>query len=281
MDRLFFLVFHGGLVGYLILHNVLIPAVKHWKSGLLIFGHIQYYFLPHLILLLGFIQKIRLFGILGFNLGVLMASLVWLLYSVADGISTKEFSIGISLTAIIFFFFGFFIYFKKFFTREKYSHLWIGGLIGLLSTGLFYGIDSEKEKKTSDIIRSSNDKKSSSLTFNLPSTDYQVGEINILDQGFQSSYALYPEEPKIILSNQSAKSHLIRIEYMREGRWHFKRIFKIARGQKKALPIIKRGIYRLRSPSSKELKILVIVIGSNRFKKGTYMIDIKGLRIIN
>ena len=44
LDKWFLLVFHGGLVGYLLLHNLAIPLVQNWGQGASPWRGLQYYF---------------------------------------------------------------------------------------------------------------------------------------------------------------------------------------------------------------------------------------------
>ena len=282
MDRLFLLVFHGGLVGYLLLHNVLIPVTRNWGQGLFLLDSLQYYFLPQLMLWIAFAKNYKVSWALGFNVGISIVALAQLLFSLSDGISTHEFSTAISLAAMAFFFLGFSLYFKKFFFPPGYTHLLMATLVGVAVMGVSYGLGGPGTQHTAHapILRETRSPPAATTTLKLPSQNYSQGPIAILTHGFEHPYGLYPNGSSLAIVNKSPRRHLIRVEYIKNHRWYFKRIVPIAPKEQKSLALHGRGIYRLRSPSSKELGLFIAVTGSELFDPGAYRIDAKGLEVI-
>lgn len=289
LNKLFLLVFHGGLVCYLFLHNLMIPFVRNIGSSQFLLDGLQYYFFPQFILFIAFLysdiskkKKSFIPILVTLNFAILFFSAFFLLMNLKDGVSVKEFSISISIVAIFIFFIGFFLYFKKFFLwdfPQVYSHYILGLLLGL---GLNFLINSDliySERQSVIIKKKDFETKLESIKIHLPADGFTDRNVIINFEGFKKKYGLYPQNSGIIILNKTSNKYLIRLEYIKNKKWYFKKIISIGAFKKKNILIEENGIYRLYSPSSKDLGIYIIVMGSDLFDKGQYIIKRKGIEV--
>ncbi len=292
MDKWFLLVFHGGLVGYLLLHNLAIPLVQNWGQDATPWRGLQYYFFPQALLFAWFVKyglskkKAGLLPFLcGLNLSLWALSSILFVLDLRGGISTHQFTNGISLVAICCFFVGFFSYFQKFFhwrfpgTGAQYA---LAACLGSALAVLHHQQLKIPHDATASFPRSTAEAKSEILLeLSLPAQNFDSPEIVIEANGFARKMSLLPEaqESPLALLNRSPEKHLIRLEHARQGRWYFKRIINLKAGESTPLPPLPKGFYRLRAPSSKNLGAHILVRGSESFAKGIYMFDNKGIEV--
>ena len=276
LDKPFLLVFHGGFVGYLLLHNFIIPIIGNIGKGYPVLSEVSWYFLTHGWLFYVF-AKTKRYGDISLpfiiNASIFLFSIVVILMDLKDGISTTEFSRLISLTAMSIFFLGFFIRFKNFFSwHTSFKKIFSGFFMGFI----FVICQSFLQKESIPEKKESTDKKERPLVvLSLPSSNFSQNTIEITSN-FKDSVVRLPMDSSPVLKNNTTKTHLIRLEYIKNKRWYFKKIIKLKKGEEKSLSLKTKGFYRLYSPSSK-IGICHIIVGSDLFKKGDYLLSKKGL----
>ena len=289
INKLFLLVFHGGLLCYLFLHNFLLPLVRNIGQGKPLLNELHYYFIPHGMLFLSFFfakfskkEKNTVPLFVALNLTILIFSIVFFMFDINDGLTVEEFTDLISLISMSCFFLGLFIYFKKFFlwniSLMKYQYL-IGISLGIIFIFFHERISSQKKIITT-IPTSIQQNDITEIKINLPSSKFSKNEIAILKSGFKNTHGLFPLNTKIKLINHTNKKHLLRLEYIKNKKWYFKKIISLDKKNQNIINIKEKNIYRLRSPSSK-LGYFILIIGSDIYDKGIYILDKKGLRFSN
>ncbi len=293
LDKPFLLVFHGGLVGYLLIHNLAIPLVQNWGRGVPLWHGLQYFFIPQAILWCCFLNT-RLnrqnggFAPLAVALNLSWWALSCLLFGwqLGDGITTHLVSSGISLVAIACFWAGFFGHFQKFFRWRFPGHRWqytvVVGL-GLAASALQHRLSATPANAKAPPAAPARPAIESrvALTLRLPSSDFGPNEVVIESSGFAEAHLLRPADlaSSIWLVNRSRNKHLIRLERARRGRWSFKRVIPIKASERLRLPLDGQGLYKLHSPSSKHLGQHFLIQGSENFAVGTYVLDNKGVEV--
>ncbi len=290
VNKLFLLVFHGGLVCYLFLHNFIIPLVKNLGQNNFILKDFQYYFIPQLWLWFIFVKidlsrkkESNLPLVITFNVVIGVVSLGFLLINLRDGFSTNEFSTSISLMAIGCFFLGFFIYFKKFFlwNLNRFKKQYFGGFV----IGIIFACFQNNTTLTKPIVSAVKENKKINyidktvVRVSLPSNRFTSGKIAIKGSGFENQYSLLSKDRDIILMNQSTVKYLIRIEYMRDENWYFKKVVNIKPNSQTSVSLPGQGIYKFNSPSRKKIGFYILVKGSDLFEKKTYFLSDKKIEV--
>ena len=280
IKKIFLIIFHGGMVAYLVLHNLLIPMIRNFGAGQALFGGIHYWFALHLFLLFLFVRYDfvkRPKSIIPLTMWVSIYATILGTIELFHSLSVSKVNVGhfssfISVACIGIFYIGFFIYFRPFINWNG-NHLWQRHALALGLGLLHFGIQLNFEDHIGLI------KKTRSLVAEKKEIDHSKqgcqGSIIKLDKNFQTAgkdvvisscgfvenTSLF-EDQNIHLINNSGKKHVIRLERLHQKRWRFVRPIIINDGKKF---IIRKdnfhldGIYQLRSPTSKEIGIHLII----------------------
>lgn len=272
------------MVGYLIIHNLLIPLVRNLGAGGRPFDGVHYWFLLHIILLIQFFRydfdnkpKSLIPLTIWASIYATSFGLIELLFSLlGKKVNVGHFSSAISILSIAIFFIGFFIYFKQFITWESKNPLkrqLVALSLGLLHFGIQYNIEDhvglkviKKSVKKEEVSHdySSLGCQGAELSLDSSTKVLSPGPIEIINCGFKYNLNLFKGED-LLLTNNSKKEHLIRLERLSGKRWKFIKIIKPQPGEKLTLEkklFEEKGIYQLRSPTSKEIGIHIIINGN-------------------
>ena len=287
-NKIFLLVFHGGLVCYLLLHNLAMPLVKNIGQKNPLFEEIQFYFIPQLILFLFFLktnlkEKKENFipFIISFNFSILLFSIFILFRSLQDGISRYEFSIVISMVSISIFFLVFFLRFRRFFLwsfPKVKAQYFIGLLLGYVFVLILPITERQEESRPIEVIR---EKKflETKYQLTLPTNPEVSNKIAFLTyDNFKPKFVTIHSNSHLTILNQSGEKQVIRLEYHRNDKWFFKRVYNLSKNKNIVLDNLEnKKIYRLRSSNNKKLGSFYIIKGVELFIPGNYILSEKGL----
>ena len=300
MTKPFLLVFHGGLVCYLFLHNFIIPIMRNWGQGNPFLQETGYYFVPHfyfwwvlsrLSFQKGFYEHKKEFHFpfsLSLNLTIALGSLGLWLMKLKDKLTPQEFSTGISLAAMGFFFLGFFSYFKNFFSMNWYKpkrEYLTGFILGLgfifLQNSLEFSAPIKEESQDKRLDLRQQRGAHFTLHLALPSHSFTGEQIRLTTEGLERPLSLLPLKARAFLVNETEKKYLVRIEYLRNQRWYFKKVVNLRAKQTFPLDFVQRGIYKLHLPTQTHSKhpFHILVKGSNLFEKKSYLLRNKNVEI--
>ncbi|MFZ8934910.1 MAG: hypothetical protein ACO2ZP_13535 [Bacteriovoracaceae bacterium] len=280
LKKIFLIIFHGGMVAYLILHNLLIPMVRNFGAGSALFSGVHYWFVLHLFVLFLFIQydfhkkeKSLIPVTIWTSIYATILGTIELFYSLGvTKVNVGHFSSFISVACIGIFYIGFFIYFKTF-INWKTEALWkrhalaIG--LGLLHFGIQMNIEDHvgliKIKKVIKLEKEKVDYSEfgckGSIIHLSKSVKPKSMDVIISGCGFVENLSAFKGK-NINLINNSGKKHLVRFERLDETKWKLVRPITIRDGDKFVIRkdnFHLKGIYRLRSPTSKAIGIHLIV----------------------
>lgn len=297
LNKMFLLVFHGGLVCYLILHNLIIPFVRNIGQGNMILQEVHYWFVPQSLLFFSFYfypfgkkNPLTIFSLLGANIVAFGLGLIEILLSIGKGISVESFSSSISLLAIACFFLGYFVHFKKF-------YIWKGAevfKIFILSLGIggsFFFIQekivihSSRPKQNpfvSEVNNEGIELKKNTVEIHLPKKEnFSNSTLTLSDNGYYEKVSYFNKEQKVLIQNRSTKKHILRLERLNHGKWNFMIVLVLTKDELVEVSLKEKGIYRLRSPSSKEIGIHYIVRDAENFPDSTYSLTKNKVEIKN
>lgn len=296
--KIFLLVFHGGLVCYLILHNFLMPLIRGLGVGNVVEFH--YWFIPQIFLFITFFlsdfdnaKKNKIIDVLiDFSMMTVFLGLAFFINFLGKKkIDLEDFTSFISIISVGFFLLGYFIYFRKLISVPPKSVK--GFLISLSLALIFVGLetshnipmDSTKKKNQVKVLEEENGFggcEASEIKISLPHAYPLTREIEIKPCGFEKNIAAVSDHG-ITLENKTSESYMVRVEVLENEKWKFQRIIKINKGSKTLIDstiLTNPGIYRLKSPSSKELGLLVLLVGKEiQTEKVNYLIDPKSFVI--
>lgn len=282
INKLFLLVFHGGLVCYLTLHNLIMPLVKNLGQGAPWNTAIRYYFVPHFVLFFYFFKckfddskNNSIFSWLVFLITIVVFAAIFVTQSIKKGATSTDFSDGISIISMTIFLLGYFLYFQKFFNTFPKDSI-IKGVLGLL-LGVLFSFGQEliyqppiEDKNRGRPTAPKKMKSTVTSTIELPSSNfgqnhwsYPLGE-NKLPQ-------LLPQETALIITNRASESLLLRIDLSKdESHWILKEMIKLSAGEK--IQVLKglKGLFKIYSPGHPNVPVTFLVKGSDKFTQGLY-----------
>ena len=283
LDKKFLLIFHGGLVCYLTLHNLLIPIFRNFFQDNPFLLNVQYWFIPQITLFMAFVisplnseRKTVIPKILGINLLVFALGIVEIIANFGGRFSIENFSSVISLISIAVFFIGYFSHFKKLYLGDSF-HFVHDGIVSLVFGGGFFLLQYSlkaynhptSEKEVKEIVNEG--EKIETVEINLPNDNFFNGNIILLSKEFSKGNVYYISSDRVIsVKNETNKKHVLRLEKLRGTKWDFVRAIFIGSGMMAQIPTRDETIYRIRAPTGKEIGSFYIVKGSHKFGKVSY-----------
>jgi hypothetical protein len=276
LNKVFLLVFHGGMVCYLILHNFLIPFTRNIGQGESPLLDTHYWFLPQLLLLLVFIRK-PLMSNIGFwmNLNVFISVIQgFLLLFLFNKLEPSTiFSEGVSFAAVMVFYLGFFLHFKQFYKLnfQNFSRDFVLSLVfGLIFVFIQHKLLMKKEiilMKKNVLVEEER------VVLDLPYYKYSKNKIiELSSDNFKDKFSYYTLEDITFFINNDVKKHVFRLERLHYPKWDFVSVVVLDKGERFKITSDKKEIFRLRSPSSRELGIHYLVFGPEKFSRKKYII---------
>jgi len=284
INKIFLLVFHGGMVGYLLTHNLIVPIIRNFGMNAPLLSGIEFFWPFQVILFINFTlydfdkkEKSLIPFLIYTTLYSTLIGILFLALSVLDkSVSLIHFGPAISLTSLFIFLLGFFGYFKRFFNWKIKNPiiLHIFSLLLGLAIGWSY-IKLEKPTKTQEVMQHTNTKENldpssmgcmgSKVKFKVPlKNDIYSGEVILKDCGFSHNLNRLKKGQDFILLNDTLRSHHFRLEYYRRGSWKFKKIEVLKKGESYTFPAhftSAHGIYRVKIPTDKKYGIQIIIVG--------------------
>ncbi len=281
LKKVFLVIFHGGMVAYLILHNIMIPIIRNYGAGAEIFKGVHYWFALHLFLLILFIRydfhkrpRTIIPATLWVSVWATLLGTAELFYSLGvSKVNVGHFSSFISIACVGIFYIGFFRYFKQFINWETDS-LAKRHILAFLLGAAHFGVQMQFEehigllKKKREIVTNQQELdydtlgcKGSQLRLKIGDQFSPMDKLIIKDCGFLENISKF-NQGNISLINESGKDHLLKLERLSVDKWKFVKLIKIHAGE--TLSIRKdnfhlSGIYQLRSPTSKQIGIHLII----------------------
>ena len=281
LEKIFLLVFHGGLVCYLVLHNLLIPMTRNLGQGNPLRLEVHYWFIPQLVLFFLFVKaplKIKNNGwvlcLLATNATVFLLGIIdWAAYF-QGSISLESFSSGISLLSIGIFFLVYFLYFQRHhywslsnMTIPCLSAIVLGtGFFFIQRNAIFHNLPKQTTRKESIPVESP------LKVIRLPAEDSpNKGHISIGSPSYKGGVSYVPSRTKLVFENDSDERRLLRLEYMIDRRFGLVKILNIKPHSNISFTHSEeKDILRLRPSTDRDLGIHYIVVGANKFDPATY-----------
>jgi len=286
-EKIFLIVFHGGMVGYLWLHNLIIPLIRNLGTDRPLLLGIHFWFFYHTIILYKFFKydfKKRSPSLIPFLIdSSFFCSLFGILqmcwefgHMVKPNLS--QFSSTISLASIMIFFMGFFIYFKKFINwklNNRPLHYLYSCIFGLSIFVFLYNIElhfstpptfwKSSEKKEKSIKAKQRDKRlgcDPNFKVFSPSYSGKVSNHSTIMSCGLSPNVIRTNKNGIYVENISKSQAHLRLELLQQQRWNFIKIIKVKIKEKKNISnqiFLKQGVYRLKSVTGNKLGIQIIL----------------------
>jgi hypothetical protein len=289
-EKVFLIVFHGGMVGYLWLHNLAIPLLRNLGTGQPILLGIHFWFLYHTFIFYYFFRYdivkskpskipflidssmyMSLFGIV--HMGIEFAKM--------DKPNLDHFSSTISLASIMIFYLGFFVHFKKFLNWEiknKLTHYLSSAGTGIALFLFLYNLElhfataPEWAKREPTPVAPKVEKKVNSgpggcdpnfktFSFSKQQAIQASNESRILECGLAPNVVKTGPEGLIINNLEYPKVHM-RLEYFRKDKWVQRKVVTLKREETDKVEISffkEPGLYRLRSSTVEKLGIQIIL----------------------
>ena len=134
----------------------------------------------------------------------------------------------------------------------------------------------------SEITSKSNELKENTVEIHLPKKEnFSNSNLVLYDNGYYEKVSYFNKEQKILIQNKSAKKHILRVERLNHRKWNFIIVLVLTKDELAEVLLKEKGIYRLRSPSSKEIGIHYIVRDAENFPDSTYSLRKNRVEIKN
>ena len=294
----FLLVFHGGMVLYLIGHNVGIPVIRNLGIGTPLYWDVELFWALQLVIFWLFYKydfekpkKSPIPLLIYVTLYSTVIAILQLISQANDSkITVAFFAPTISLVSLSIFLIVFFIQFKKYFLWDSSNvfrrHLVALGLaIAMIVSRNTFLVNPQlknptKDKKELPTFVDSGCK-GSKITFSLPLEAVLPSNSEILPCGFNFNLIQVTHENDIVVKNSLGHPIHVRLDILKDGSFVFERIQVLK--DKETFEFAKTyfardGIYRLITPSNPNLGIQIILKGDLKdLKQGEYLITPKTL----
>ena len=302
--KLFLLVFHGGMVLYLLAHNLGIPIVRNLGMGNPWYWDLEFFWFLQVILFALFLNydfekpsKGTIPLLIYVTLYSTLLSIAQLIYlgSSSSKITLPFFSPTISLTSLSIFLVVFFLQFKKYFLWES-SNVFRRHLLAIMMAIALVVVKNSlyvnPELKSKEISAKKNlptfeesGCKGSHISFSLPLKTPLPKNSEILPCGFNFNLLHIKHGDKIEVKNSLGHPIHVRLDYFTDGSFVFKRIQVVQNEEIFEFPkenFDQDGIYRLITPSNPRLGIQILLKGDlNNLEKGNYFITPKTFEMRN
>lgn len=297
--KTFLLVFHGGMVLYLIGHNVAIPLIRNLGLGNPLYYDVELFWALQVVIFWLFakydFEKPKKSPIPLLIYITLYSTLIAIIQLIAVGqekISVSLFAPFISLASLSIFLGVFFVQFKKYFIWDSSNifrrHLLalMLGMAMIVSRNAFL-VNPETKIPTRAKIElptfEGSGCKGSHISFSIPLKDQLPGNSEILPCGFNFNLSHINHGDKIEVKNSLGHPIHVRLDFLKEGSFAFKRIQVLQNGEIFVFPkenFEEDGIYRLITPSNPRLGIQIILKGDLKsLEKGDYLITPKAVEV--
>lgn len=294
------LVFHGGMVLYLIGHNVGIPVIRNFGIGTPLYWDVELFWALQLVIFWLFYKydfekpkKSPIPLLIYITLYSTIIAILQLISQAKDSkITVAFFAPTISLTSLSIFLILFFVQFKKYFLWESSNvfrrHLVALGLaIGMIVSRDIFLVNPELKNPTKDIkvLPTFVDSgcKGSKVAFTLPLKDALPNNSEILPCGFNFNLIHLTHGENIEIKNSLGHPIHVRLDFLQDGTFLFERIQVVKDREIFIFPkdtFVRDGIYRLETPSNPRLGVQIILKGNlKNLEKGDYLITPKAMEI--
>lgn len=277
LDHTFLLFFHGGLLAYLLLHNLIIPLVRNLGSQRVWSSDLHFWFIPHLILHLSLIKnihkgylRVQLWGTVSF--GIFLLTAVFYLYQISLFSVENLFSETLTIAAQTIFFTVFFSRFKRFF---KFSELKIKDVIPIFSfilTIFAFQVTISKSLETY-VRKSANAPKQNDVLILNVSKAQRLIIVEANDR------ALVLEGLNEV-TNGTNSNVFLKIEKLHGNFFRQFKFIKLSPNKTEDIQF-EDGIYRIRSPQKKSLGIIYLLFGDKYKSARNIMVKEQGLEVVN
>ncbi len=290
------LVFHGGMVLYLIGHNVLIPLIRNIGTGSPFYYDVELFWVLQALIFYFFFkydfEKPKKSPIPLLFYITLYSTLIGTLQLIAQGrdqkITLSFFAPFISFASLWAFIIVFFVQFKKYFLWES-SNVFRRHLLAIMcafamvvSRNIFLVNPQVKQIVREKIVLPTYEEsgcKGSVVQFSIPFKDSIPGNTEILDCGFNFNLVRIGKG-NIGVKNLFPHPLHVRLDFLQEKIFVFKRIQVLKPGEKFDFEAESSGIYRMTTPSNPHLGIQIILKGDlEKLDPGIYKIGPKFIEI--
>ncbi len=293
------LVFHGGMILYLIGHNVGIPVIRNLGLGNPLYWDVELFWALQLVIFWLFykydFEKPKKSPIPLLIYITLYSTLIAIIQLIAVGqekISVSLFAPFISLASLSIFLAVFFIQFKKYFIWDSSNvfrrHLLalMIGLAMIVSRNAFLVNPQVKLPTRAKIELPTFEEsgcKGSKVAFTIPFKKALPNNSEILTCGFNFNLIYLTHGDNIGIKNSLGHPIHVRLDFLQDGTFAFERIQVVKDRKTFIFPkdtFVRDGIYRLETPSNPRLGIQIILKGDlKNLEKGDYLITPRSLEI--
>lgn len=298
--KLFLLVFHGGMVLYLIGHNVGIPIIRNLGLGNPLYYDVELFWALQVVIFWFFAkydfdrpQKSPIPLLIYVTLYSTLIAIIQLIsQGTASKITVSLFAPFISLASLSIFLAVFFIQFKKYFLWES-SNVFKRHLLALmLGIAMIVSRDAFLVNPQAKLPKAAKKQlptfedsgcKGSKVTFTIPLKGVLPTNSEIKSCGFNFNLLHLTHSEGIAVKNSFGHPIHVRLDFLQNGSFVFERIQVVKNEEVFLFPrenFVRDGIYRLETPSNPRLGIQIILKGDiNKLEKGDYLITPKILEI--
>ena len=297
--KTFLLVIHGGMVLYLLVHNIFIPLIRNIGQGNSLFIDVHYWFILHIAVfyfLYSHIKSNKNEGKLAWLLicgfwGILFKFTFAKFYSKTQII---PFSVGLETLSYIVFYSILGVYFKNLIKWKKHLRFSVLSSSLFVSFVLNAGLATiekwpedktvamipQKENATRKIIWGGCEKKK--VVMNLHRASVNDEKIEIISCGLEkNSYSLSAAHPLLVVNKTARAVHLRLYKLDETLKWKQKQ-FSIIPAQQE-FQFLKNtekqnGIYMLISKARKEVGYSILIKGQESALKGRYIFSPEGAK---
>jgi hypothetical protein len=289
----FLLVFHGGMVLYLIGHNVGIPVIRNLGLGNPLYWDVELFWALQLVIFWLFYKydfdnpkKSPIPLLIYITVySTLIAILQLISQANATKINVSFFAPTISLASLSIFLIVFFIQFKKYFLWDSSNffrrHLLAIGLgFAMIVSRNTFLVNPQLKNPTRDIkiLPSHEDSgcTGSKVAFTIPLKVALPSNSEILPCGFNFNLLYLNHDDNISVKNSHGHHLHVRLDFLHDGYFLFQRVQVLKNGEVFTFPkvnFMRDGIYRLETPSKPGLGIQIILKGKlKKLEEGDYLI---------
>jgi hypothetical protein len=300
--KLFLLVFHGGMVLYLIGHNVGIPLIRNLGMGNPIYYDVELFWALQVIIFWQFTKydfdkptKSPIPILIYITFYSTLMAIIELIFQASDSkVTLSLFAPFISLASLSIFLGVFFVQFKKYFLWDSknvflrhFFALMFGFAMFASRNAFLVNPQTKKITREQKEIPTFEEGgcKGSKISLSLPLKEELPRNSEILTCGFNFNLVNLNHPDVISVKNSLGHPIHVRLDFLQGQTFIFKRIQVLKDGEVFNFPkenSYEDGIYRLMTPSNPRLGIQIILKGDlKNLKRGDYLITPKKMEIKN
>lgn len=295
LKKIFFLLFHGGMVAYLILHNLLVPIIRNVGQHRFPFYDLHFWFLPQVVLFVLFYRydfANRIKGAIPLLVDITFLSALITTGDFLHDLTQKKyfalehFSSALSLASLMIFFTVYYLHFRHHFpSRFSWQYQGKGIILSLMAGLILFGMEKSLShwavrpveiRKTipqRKIMKATCHRFSPLGQFISPLGSGQIPLTVDFDSCgfsmnyFQLNFRPFRQGALITIHNTSSTEDLIRLEEESGGKWNLVKIIPLKPGGRATLlfkTIKHEGLYWLRSGLMAEKGVLLLEMKDKR-----------------